>query len=91
MKKRKTELNNYLGAICDENRLAILSILKDGPLCVCQIFSELNMPQNLTSHHLKVLKNCGLIESQRKGTKILYSRKKSNIENCHNLLTKIIT
>ncbi len=87
---KDTKLSDYLKAIGDENRLAILNLLKGGSLCVCDIFSEIKIPQNLTSHHLKVLKDSGLVESQRKGTKIIYSRKKGNIERYQKLLAKII-
>jgi ArsR family transcriptional regulator, arsenate/arsenite/antimonite-responsive transcriptional repressor len=84
------KLGNYLKAISDENRLAILGLLKRGPLCVCEIFPALNIPQNLTSHHLKVLRDSGLVVNERNGTKIIYYRNKANIEQYQKLLAKTI-
>ena len=89
-KKQSVKLSDYLKAISDENRLAILNALKKRSLCVCEIFPILNIPQNLTSHHLKVLKECQLVESKRDGTKIIYSRRKKDIENYQKLLAKTI-
>lgn len=88
--KQSKKLNNYLKVISDENRLDILNILKESPLCVCEIFPILDIPQNLTSHHLKVLKDFSLVNSKREGTKIIYSRKEKDIEICQKLLTKKI-
>jgi len=88
--RKPLKLEKYLKAISDENRLAILNLLKQGPLCVCEIFPALNIPQNLTSHHLKALRDSKLVESKRKGTKIIYSRSKTNIERYQKLLAKII-
>jgi len=88
--KERLVLSDYLKAISDENRLAILNLLKQGPLCVCEIFPTLDIPQNLTSHHLRVLRDSGLVESERKGTNIIYSRNKANIEQYQKLLAKTI-
>ena len=88
--KERLVLSDYLKAINDENRLAILNLLKQGPLCVCEIFPTLDIPQNLTSHHLRVLRDSGLVESERKGTNIIYSRNKANIEQYQKLLAKTI-
>lgn len=90
MKKQTITLTDYQKAIGDENRLAILGLLKKGPRCVCEIFPELNIPQNLTSHHLKVLKDSGLVESKREGTKFIYFRNVSNIKHYQALLTNAV-
>jgi ArsR family transcriptional regulator len=87
---RSKKLTEYLKVISNEHRLAILRTLKTGPHCVCDIFPKLDIPQNLASHHLKVLKDCGLVGSKREGTKIIYSRREKNIENYQKLLTSII-
>ncbi len=90
MKKQPSTLTEYLKTISDENRLAILNTLKNGQLCVCEIFPLLNIPQNLASHHLKVLKYCGLVECRREGTKIIYTRKENEIKHYQKLLSKTI-
>ena len=89
-KKQTIKLPEYLKVINDENRIAILQLLKKGPLCVCEIFPKLEISQNLVSHHLKVLKDCELLESTRKGTKIIYARKNENITRFQKLLAETI-
>lgn len=83
-------LSLYLKAIQDETRRRILVLLKKGPLCVCDILPNIEIPQNLASHHLKVLKDCSLITSERRGTKIVYSRNETVINNLQKQLQKVI-
>lgn len=90
MKNKQTTLSDYLKTISDEKRLSILNALKKGSLCVCEIFPLLNIPQNLASHHLKVLKDCCLVKSRREGTKIIYSRRERDIEYYQTLLANTI-
>jgi len=72
LKKELSEVVNFLKAISEENRLKILCILQKGELCVCDIWQYLDLPQNLVSHHLKVLKDFGLVESKKESTKVIY-------------------
>jgi len=88
--KQSSKLSDYLKAINDENRLAILTVLKKGPLCVCEIFPLLNLSQNLVSHHLKVLRTIGLIKNKREGIKIIYSRDEDTIIKFQILLSNTI-
>jgi ArsR family transcriptional regulator len=87
---KKLDVKKYLTAIAEPNRLAILNFLKNGEQCACDIHRRLKLPQNLNSHHLKVLKDSGLLKSRREGTKILYSRNEEILKNYQSKLTKII-
>jgi len=87
---KKINTKQYLNAIAEPNRLAILSFLKDSEKCACEIHPKLKLPQNLSSHHLKILKDLGLLKSRRDGNKILYSRNEKLIKNYQSELTKII-
>jgi len=49
----------------DPTRLAILDSLSDGIQCNCILKKDLGLPMNLISHHLKILKEAGLIRSER--------------------------
>lgn len=74
-KKTAAELNKiveYLKIIAEPNRLKILCFLNKGEKCVCEIWKFLDLPQNLTSHHLKILKDAKLIKSRKQGLKIFY-------------------
>ena len=75
------ETAKLLKVIAEENRLKILCLLKAGELCVCDIWENLGIPQNLASHHLKVLKSVGLIDSKKIGLKVNYFFNKKTIEN----------
>jgi DNA-binding transcriptional ArsR family regulator len=54
-------------AMAIPTRLAILKLLKEGELCVCEITSALAKPQSSTSHHLSILKSAGLIRERKEG------------------------
>jgi len=74
-KKSILEVENLartLKKISEPNRLKILCLLKDGEKCVCDIWQCLKLPQNLVSHHLKVLRDLNLISSKKVGLKVFY-------------------
>ena len=87
---KKLNIKKYLGTLAEPNRLAILGFLKEGEKCACEIHPKLKLPQNLSSHHLKNLKDLGLLKSRREGNKIIYSRNEEIIKNYQEELTKII-
>ena len=87
---KKINIKEYLNALAEPNRLAILAFLKDGEKCACDIHPKIKLPQNLASHHLKVLKDLGLLKSRRDGNKIIYSRNEDIIKNYQSELTKTI-
>jgi len=81
---------DFLRVISEKNRLLILCLLKRGEMCVCEIWQYLELPQNLVSHHLKVLKDFGLIKSRRESTKIIYSLNVKNTKKFISLLSHFI-
>ena len=54
-------------AMADPFRLAILQLLRDGELCVCEIMTALDNPQSSTSYHLSILKRAGLVKERKEG------------------------
>jgi len=76
----------FLKVISEENRLKILCLLKENEKCVCDIWQYLGLAQNLTSHHLKVLKDFGLVSSRQEGLKVIYSINKKVVKNYAKLL-----
>ncbi len=71
--------SNVFKALSDPTRLKILYLLEHGELCVCEIMAVLEIPQSTISHHLNVLKNVGLLKSQKDGIWIQYSVNYSTI------------
>jgi len=88
--KKISKTANLLGIIAEENRLRILCVLKKGERCVCDIWKDLDIPQNLASHHLKVLKDAGFIDSHKEGLKMIYRINKKEMEKLNLLLTNFL-
>jgi ArsR family transcriptional regulator len=62
-------------AVGDAARIAILATLarNEHEVCVCDFTAGLNLDQSTVSHHLRVLKEAGLVTSVRRGTWGYYS------------------
>jgi len=52
-------------ALAEPLRWRIVELLATEELCVCHLVDELDVPQPLVSHHLKVLRAAGLVASSR--------------------------
>ena len=61
-----------LKALADETRLAVVRHLMKGECHVGAIQAELGIEQSLLSHHLKHLREAGIVESTRDGKAVLY-------------------
>jgi len=85
-----TDVKRFLKLINESNRLKILCFLSNGEKCVCEIWQELGLSQNLASHHLKKLKDFYLIKSRQEGRKIIYYTNKKTIEKYTKLLNKFL-
>ncbi len=53
-------------------RLRVLAMLRDGPLCVCQITSVLDLAGSTVSVHLSELRRAGLVAEQKRGKWVHY-------------------
>jgi ArsR family transcriptional regulator len=60
-------------ALADENRLRIIEVLQGGERCVCDLQSSLDLGQSLLSHHLRVLREAGLVRSRKEGRWVHYA------------------
>jgi ArsR family transcriptional regulator len=60
-------------ALADPARVAILNRLAAADeVCVCDLNAALDLAQPTVSHHLRVLREAGLVESSRRGTWAFY-------------------
>jgi DNA-binding transcriptional ArsR family regulator len=66
------QLAPVLKALGDENRLAILLTLVQGPRNVIELTTSLGLGQTLVSHHLKVLRDVGLVTATAVGRSNVY-------------------
>ena len=71
--KEFEDLSSRFKALADPTRLAIVNRLASrGDTCVCE-FNSLGLSQPTISHHLRVLREAGLIEvSHKRGTWVFY-------------------
>ena len=81
---------DLLKIVAEENRLKILCTLKTGERCVCDIWQDLDIPQNLASHHIKVLKDAGLVYSRKEGLKMIYWINKKAMSKFNSLLNNFL-
>lgn len=63
---------DFCAALSDPTRIFILYALNEKALNVTELTNELGIPQPTTSRHLKVLRERGLVYSERQGTVITY-------------------
>ncbi|MEW6046297.1 MAG: metalloregulator ArsR/SmtB family transcription factor [Bacillota bacterium] len=62
-------------ALSDPTRLRILALLaaQDRPLCVCDIVAQFPLGQPTISHHLRILREAGLVTAERRGSWVYHS------------------
>ena len=66
------DLIDQLKALGEENRFRIMMMLRERPLCVCELGAVLDIAGATLSNHLKVLRYAGLVDSRRDGKWIEY-------------------
>ena len=69
------ELATVFKALGDPVRLRLLSMIasrEGGETCVCELTPAFELSQPTISHHLKLLRQAGLIDGERRGTWVYY-------------------
>lgn len=64
---------SLLQAVADPIRWQVLSRLSGGTACVCELQEHFPIAPNLLSYHLKVLRDNGLVTTERRGRWVDYS------------------
>jgi DNA-binding transcriptional ArsR family regulator len=80
-------VQDTIKALNDPVRRKILDLLKEKPLSVGDILSQLDVTGATLSHHLKILKGAGLVTSERQGNFLIYDVNTSVIEDIISWLT----
>ncbi len=74
-------------ALADETRLAILRQLRDeGEVCACDFQACCTLAQPTVSHHLKVLREAGLVTAEKRGLWVHYRLNPAALERVRALL-----
>jgi ArsR family transcriptional regulator len=58
-------VGDVLRVLGDPTRLRIFRLLRTGEACVCEMAAELGLAENLVSHHLRALREIGLVHDRR--------------------------
>jgi len=79
----RDQLVTQLKALADPNRLRILGMLKqtgccsigkDKGMCACDIETQIDLSQPTVSHHMRILRDAGLVEAEKIGPWMWYRR-----------------
>ncbi len=62
-----------LKALADEKRFEVVKLLMKNPSHVKDLQTALCIDQSLLSHHLRLLRDAGIVQSKRDGKAVLYS------------------
>jgi ArsR family transcriptional regulator len=82
------DLASLFKALADPTRVAIVNRLAAGEeCCVCDLTDAFELSQPTVSHHLRLLRDAGLVEAERRGTWAYYRLVPEAIERLRGALT----
>lgn len=76
-------------ALCDENRVKILKMLRSGEKCACVILEDMNITQPTLSHHMKILCDSGLVKGRKEGKWTHYFIDEKGVKKAEMLLEEL--
>ncbi len=83
-------MNNLFKALNDSTRRQILDMLKEKDLSAGEIAEAFDISRPSISHHLELLKQAGLVDSERRGQFIYYSLNTTGLEDATQWLFKLM-
>ncbi len=88
--KEASDLAGLLHALADPTRLQMVSLLAEHPgeVCVCDITASFDLDQSTISHHLRLLREAGVIECVRHGVWAYYFFRAGALESVKQLLKR---
>jgi ArsR family transcriptional regulator len=69
---REVDVARAFKALADPTRVAIVNRLGAHEVCVCDLTAEFELSQPTISHHLKVLREAGIVASRDEGNRAYY-------------------
>ncbi|PRZ05184.1 DNA-binding transcriptional ArsR family regulator [Isoptericola sp. CG 20/1183] len=75
-----------LSALAEPNRLAIVSLLREGPRAVGDIAARIEIAQPHASRHLRILADAGLVSARREAQSRIYRLERSPFASLENWL-----
>lgn len=74
-------MEEALRAVAEPNRRRILRLVRDGEMSAGEIASHFDVTGPAVSQHLRVLKEAGLVDERREGTRRFYSVRREGFED----------
>ncbi|MST31121.1 metalloregulator ArsR/SmtB family transcription factor [Acidimicrobiaceae bacterium USS-CC1] len=91
----RLQLDELVSTMCkalnDPKRLMLLYSLRDGQRTVGELCQMLGAPQSNTSQHLAILRERGLVSTERRGSSVLYSLRYPELLDAVDLLRGIMS
>ena len=87
---QSTDLARMFKALGDPVRLRLLSLIAShagGEACVCDLTDAFDLTGPTISHHLKVLREAGIIDGERRGTWVYYRVLPTTLQALSSVLT----
>ena len=78
------KLSMFFKAISDETRIKLLFSLSRSKMCVCDLAALLGMTVSAISHQLRVLKQAGLVRSEKQGKVVYYMLSDDHVNTVFN-------
>jgi len=76
--------------LADPKRILILYALAEGPRRVTELADALGVPQPTVSHHLKILRERGLVVAEQEGTAVYYALADERVIQALDLLREVL-
>lgn len=91
----RRQLEELVSSMCkalnDPKRLMLLYVLRDEQRTVGELCDLIGMPQSNASQHLAVLRERGLVATERRGNSVLYSLRYPRILEAVDILREIMS
>lgn len=90
----RQELDELVSSMCralnDPKRLFLIYALAEGPHTVSELCEAIDAPQSNTSQHLAILRERGLVDSERQGNNVVYSLRHPKVVQAIDLLRSVL-
>lgn len=84
------ELGTRAGVLASEARLQIIEALRGQCLCVNALVARLGLTQSAVSQHLRILKQAGLVTSEKRGYWVHYRLNEQRLRQWRDEITRFL-
>ncbi len=82
--------SRIISALAHPVRVAIVDLLKDGEVCVCEIAECIGAERSNTSRHLAIMLTAGVLKARKEGLQVYYSLRTPCVLHFLNCATRAI-